>query len=258
MLRSLCVLIGLGSIVVGPARADIINVTVNGTVSGSLLGQTECDNPSPPDCVQIAPPGPSFQTFQSSFSGTNTQLGAFSASGSAISTGQAFPASVQGFADQNTTATANTLDIELSGGHSTSAVTLFVVSENDNISVSFDVTKESVMGIFSRVSGMATNGGELLDSKGNVILTIPINAYPFNQPPPTILQPGTYQFEASVSGGEFSTSFPPNGSAVDFDLLLDTSFTPVPTPEPREALLAALLATMLSGYVVSRRRRAPR
>lgn len=68
-----------------------------------------------------------------------------------------------------------------------------------------------------------------------------------------LLQPGVYRLTTSVDGGS-DGEFGANSNVVDFTLYLDASFTPV--PEPRWALLAALLATMLGGYVVSRGRRA--
>ena len=86
------------------------------------------------------------------------------------------------------------------------------------------------------------NVGELLDSQGNVILTIP------NSPNGvlTVLEPGMYQLAASVEGGGFGSLGHPS-STTDFVLSMKGDFKPV--PEPRNASLAALLAIALGGLV---------
>lgn len=159
------------------------------------------------------------------------------------------PFSIGGYANQTTAATPDSLDIELSGGHSVFAVA-YDAFESDTISVGFDLTTESVIqlsgGIFP---GFASDVGELLDSHGNTVLVLSDNATSAS----TVLQPGTYKLDATVSGGGFG-SFA-NTGVQDFDLSLDAGFTPVTTPEPRWVLFAAFLAIMIGGYAVSWLRR---
>lgn len=167
MLRSLCFVIGLGLLGIRPALPDIVDVTVNGSVSGSGFLTIACAL-STPGC--IAGPGGDFLTVPYSFSGTNTELGAFSDSGSTVSTTGIdfpYPALAQGYADQDTTATADALDITLTGGHSASGAPFYGGSENDNISVSFDLTGESLVQLSGGIpSNSAPTTGELLDSDG--------------------------------------------------------------------------------------------
>jgi hypothetical protein len=249
MLRRVFFAIGLGSLAIGPALADIINVTVNGSVSGSGGVAAQCINPAP-ECVQI---NPDFyaEFFPFSFSVTNTQLGFFSASGSATATGsnigEGYGGSVEAETDQNTAATANTLDIALSGFCSYQARAADCTA-NDSIAVSFNLTQESEIQLTASVPGFSPGNGELLDSKGNVILVIPPFG-PFSVS--TVLQPGTYQLDESVMGSAFG-SF--GSVSHDFGTAVNASFTPV-VPEPRWVIIATLLATMFGGYVVSCRRR---
>ena len=238
MLRSLCIVTVLG-VIAGTALPDVIDVTVNGSVSGSGSYVVGCAL-STPGCV--ATPGGDFLNFPYSFSGTNTELGAFSASGTTT------PAGMEGFADQNTVATADALEISLTGGYSASGVPFYSGSENNSISLSFDVTEESVVQLLGGgVLGSASNAGELLDSDGNVILTLPLDTLSVS----TIVQPGMYQVEAAAQGTS-NGSFGANADVTNLELYLTADITPV--PEPPGALVAALLAAMLGGYVVSRRR----
>ena len=67
---------------------------------------------------------------------------------------------------------------------------------------------------------------------------------------------GTYYMDASV-GGSANGFIMGNGNNVeDFAWMLNSSFTPVATPEPPVAFFAALEAMMLGGYEISRRRAA--
>jgi hypothetical protein len=250
MLRSLCVVIGLGSLGLGPALADVIDVTVNGTGSGYGSGTIICPALplSPTGCFQ-PPTGPPLLNLSFSFSETNTQLGTFAASGTA--SGPDGIGQISAYADQNTTATAESLFIQLSGGYTVLGLTYYDASEQDTIAVSFDLTEASEIQLFGIIlQGVGSNSGELLDSDGNVILTLPFA----DGSASTVLQPGTYQLDESV-GGSSTGSFASNVTGTNLNYLMDATFTPVPTPEPRGVLLAALLATMLGGYVVSRRRR---
>jgi hypothetical protein len=242
MLRSLCLVIGLGLLAIGPALPDVINVTVNGTASGSGYGEDECEGPDyigplPPGCVEE--PGPFYvQGLPFNFSGTNTQLGGIGPSGSATGYNGA---SISAYASQDTTATASAIDIAFSGGFLGNFLIYAAVSQQDNIAVSFDLTTESEIQLTGNIfQGTGSNSGELLDSMGNVILEIPVTGGSESM----ILGPGSYQLDASVSG---SLQLPyPNSNDQDLYSDLDATFTPV--PEPRWAILAALLCLVLGRY----------
>ena len=246
MLRYFCMMIGVVALGIGPALPDVIDVTVDGTGSGSGDLQYVCSLVTP-GCVQNDG-GPPLFTVPYSFSRTNTLLGAFDASGGAGS----FPWSVDGFADQNTVATSHSVFVTLTGGYSATAP-FYSTSESDNISVSFDVTQESVIQLSGvLLLGSAANAGELLDSDGNVILTVPLA--PGSEPITAVVQPGMYQVDASADASS-NGSFADNLSVTNLRLLMEADVTPV-VPEPRWTVFAALLATVLGGYAVSRRRRA--
>ena len=261
MLQRFFLLIGLGSMAVGPALADIVDVTVNGSASGSGGYATYCfpppGSPEPSGCFQPGGPGsgPYVYLGDYTFSQTNTALGMFSASGSA-SPAEMYvaPASVSSYADQNTTATADSLNIDLTGGYSTSPIFSFYSNEQDSISVGFDLTEPSVVlfqgGLYPGV-GLAPNAGELLDSNNNVILTIPFAQFGVSQ----TLQPGLYYLDSSVSGSDRGSFVSSASGGEDFNLSLSATFTPVVTPEPRGSLVGALIVAMLGGFVISRRRK---
>ena len=238
MRSSLSLLFGLGSLVVAPALPDIItDVTVNGVASGTESITVACGNATP-GCVD------SSATFLSSFDETNTQIGSFTATGSVATPPPFFNASVSNFATQDTSATANVLSLLLRGGLSAnSTAPSFSWSESDSITMNFDVTVLSQ----AKFSG---EGGELLDSQGNVILMIP------NSPSGASLElePGMYQLAASAHGGGFGAFANPS-STTDFVFSVTGIFSPVATPEPRTTSLAALFAALLGGYIASRFRR---
>jgi hypothetical protein len=245
MLRTVCFVIGLGLLAIGPALSDVVGVTVNGTASGTGYGETECESPDytgplPPGCVEE--PGPFYvNSFGFNFSETNTQLGGFGASGYASGLNGAY---IAGYASQDTTTTAGAIDILLTAGFLGGVLTVSDVSVQDNIVVSFDVTSQSEIQLTGDVlAGLGPNTGELLDSMGNPILGIPFAGDTSS----AILQPGIYQLDVSID-----ESGPASGPY--YYSYLNANFTTV--PEPRSALLAALLTAMLGGYVMSRRRRA--
>jgi hypothetical protein len=141
------------------------------------------------------------------------------------------------------------LSITFTGGYFVTA-RVYGASESDQVSLSFDVTQESVIQLLGGlILGSASDAGELLDSDGNVILTVPLGS---SSPISTIVQPGMYQLDASATAGSFG-SFAGNLSVTNLDLFLTADVTPV-VPEPRWTVFAALLATTLGGYAVSRRR----
>jgi hypothetical protein len=248
---------GLGSLFAGSALPDIVSVTVNGTASGSGNIASECFfDPTiggyDPGCFQPGAGSPYFQFSSYSFSGTNTQLGAFSAGGNTGSTGMAvIPASIEGHSDQNTVATSGALDITLTGGHSVTAFS-YSYSETSNVSASFVLTEQSVVQLVNALTLFtdgATLTSTLLDSHGNVVLTLPVDGQVS-----ATLQSGAYQLDSSASASG-AGNFAFNTDVVDFQSLLDATFTPVVTPEPRWAFFAALLAVALGGYVLTGRRR---
>jgi len=242
--RRLCGLIWIGALTISPALPDIVDVSVNGSVSGSGSVTVACAL-STPGCMAVPPFG-FFITVPYNFSATNTSLGSFSDSGSA-SGEPSFPATVSSFATQDTSATSQELDIVLTGGHSATSAPSYTASETDNISVSFELTEPSIVELAGGGFGIGPGVGELLDSNGNVILTVSSPVPEFGE-----LGPGTYQLRAAASGGGFG-AFASDVRTTDFDFSLDGSFTPI--PEPRGAIFAAMFAIVLGGIALSRRRR---
>lgn len=246
MVRTVCLVIGLGLLATSPALPDVVGVTVNGTASGTGYGETECESPDytgplPLGCVEE--PGPFYvNSFGFNFNQINTQLGAFGPSGYASGLNGAY---ISGYASQDTTATADAIDVVLTAGFFGNALLSSDVSVQDNIAVSFDLTSESEIQLTGDIlAGLGPNTGELLDSMGNPILGIPFAGDTAS----LVLAPGIYQLVASVDEEGSANS----GSYYYSDL--NANFTPV--PEPRLALLAAFLSIVLGGYVMSRRRRA--
>jgi hypothetical protein len=224
-------------------------VTVKGSVSGDGSITVACGLATP-GCTEVAPGIFRFGVSYS-FADTNTTLGDFGDSGSA-SLGGPFSGSFESDAFQNATATAESLDITLEGAQSASGIyDDAFTEENDSISVLFDLTEESEIQLSgSTGEGYSPFTGELLDSHGNVILVIPSGGGSASM----LLEPGMFQLDASAdssanfNGGQFE-------NAHDFEEDLQADFTPVPTPEPRGVILAALLSLVLGGSVVFRRRR---
>jgi hypothetical protein len=252
MTRRLSLLIGLASLGAGSALSDIVNVAVSGAASGSGSLTVACAL-STAGCVHLPDVG-DFLTVQYSFTGTSGAVAnTFTTSGSGTTlaaTGIDFPypAQAQGFAGQQTSFTADSLDINLTGGHSAFFAPFYGGSEQAGVIVSFDLTEESLLQLTGDF-GSVDVSSELLDSRGNVILK---NPFPNSS---TVLPPGSYQLDASASGGS-SGAFGMNSDVVDFNTSLDAVFTPVTVPEPRETFVGVLFGAMLGGYVFSRLPRA--
>jgi hypothetical protein len=143
MIRSLCIVIGLGSLTVAPALPDVINVSVNGLASGSGVATTECAGPDdenpPPGCVRTVPEGPYFETLSFNFSDPNTQLGPVGSYGTANgNTG----ATLIGSTNQSTTATLDALEISFAGAFSCDVYLFCAVQQQDTVAVSFGLTTE--------------------------------------------------------------------------------------------------------------------
>jgi hypothetical protein len=242
MMHRLLLVIGLGSLAIGPALADIVDVTVNGSASG--FG----------DLAVATAAG--IVTIPYSFSGTNAQLGEFDLSGRAVNpfnTGSSIEASTQ----QVTTATADALQITLDEGYSFFCCSAgYGVNLNNSIALSFNLTQESTMQFNDPLANlccsfngaMASFTGELLDSKGDVVLVVDPSGSCGGFCASTVLQPGTYQMDASLALSTSGGMFP--GGAF-FGIGEDATFTPI-VPEPRGAILATLLAATFGGYVFSR------
>jgi hypothetical protein len=253
MRRNLCTVIGLGALMIGPALPDVVDVTVNGSLSGSGGMTTECTQLGP-NCVGTFGMPPLLETVPYSYSATNTQLGtAFDTSGEAVGTAPGAQGALDYHAFQEVTATADNLDIALEAGQMPDGVLSWDGTATQTISLGFELTEESVIQLDVSPFGLlGTNSGDLLDSHGNVILKMP---FPFGSTS-AVLAPGTYYMDASVSGSANGFIMGDGNNVEDFAWMLNSTFTPVATPEPPVAFFAALLAMMLGGYEVSRRRRA--
>jgi hypothetical protein len=253
MRRNLCTVIGLGALMIGPALPDVVDVTVNGSLSGSGGMTTECTQLGP-NCVGTFGMPPLLETVPYSYSATNTQLGtAFDTSGEAVGTAPGAQGALDYHAFQEVTATADNLDIALEAGQMPDGVLSWDGTATQTISLGFELTEESVIQLdVSPFGPLGTNSGDLLDSHGNVILNMP---FPFGSTS-AVLAPGTYYMDASASGSANGFIMGDGNNVEDFAWMLNSTFTPVATPEPPVAFFAALLAMMLGGYEVSRRRRA--
>lgn len=254
MLRILCVVMLLG-IAAGTALADVIDVTVNGSVSGSGFTQGPCTLGSP-GCT-AEPSGPARTTIPFSLSGTDTQLGSSSFTSNPTLNGSSV------FATEDTVfcipqgivncppGTGEALYIDLTDGYNPGGSLTFVSSATESMSISFSLTDPSLVTLYGgEILGTASNGGEVLDSMGNIILQPPVLG-----DASAVLQPGAYQLDASV-GATDQVEFSQSGDITNSELFLTAQFSPVPTPESRWTILAALLPAILAGYVLSHRPRA--
>jgi hypothetical protein len=233
----------------GIALPDIVNVTVNGSLSGSGNIAVACGLATP-GCEPDGFPDIFLLTVPFSFSDINSTLGPFNASGTA-NLPSPFSGSVTGFGYESTTATAQALAITLGGGYSSSGIFYSLsTSGNDTISVGFDLTEESLMQLTEWDDLLVPAAGELLDSQGNVLLEIP----PAGGSASLVLEPGEYQLNASAAG--YASYYFLDQLYPSFALGLNADFTPVPTPEPRWTILAALLSIVLGRWVVYRLYRA--
>jgi hypothetical protein len=241
MLPRLLLLTGLGFIGSGCALADVINVSAGSSVSGSGYLEFFC-GVTTPGCV--IPPG--IATYTYSFSdGTGTN----SVSSSIPPWGP-----VSGNAGVNTPSTPNSLDIDLFGYHAAQNAPFYGGNESASASVIFDLTEASLMQLSIQASTDTTVtsfSDELLDSNGNVILSPPFGFTNSS----TLLPAGSYTWDVSLAGGGMG-AFCGSCDQVDFDLRIDASFAPVPTPEPRGEVVGALVALIFGCLVAARRRRA--
>lgn len=249
MLRSVRIAIVLGALAVSPALPDIVDVAVNGSVSGSGSVTVECGvglmNP-PPGCVEVYP-GLYLKTTPFSFSATNSGQLMYSDS---VSQPPGLNPLLQAFPYQTTSpdiAGPGTLEIDLGDDYSDFGLVNFQLLENDSISAAFDLTQESMLSlVLVSEFGGATGSAELLDSDGNVIATLPsAGSTAFLD----LLAAGAYQLDFSMSGGAEGSYNSNTGG--DFQASLFATATPIPEPEPRWTLLAVMLGV----YVVFRRQR---
>lgn len=253
MPRKMVLIVGLCIVASSPAVADIIDVTVNGTVSGSGTAIIDCGYPPPPgsDCTPaidgLVPPT---ETVSYNFKGGASD------SGSATST--VAPGFIEGQASQDITVTDDSISILLSAGHTVAIGELltFFGTESNDVTVDFDLTSPSEAtlsgGGFTDPLCVCPDAGELLDSDGNVILTAPNTGFPVS----VLLQPGSYELSTGAQAFPSGDLAAAEGTFTDLQWALDASFAPVPTPEPRGALFAALFLGLLVAGFVSRRRAA--
>ncbi len=240
MLSRLLLLTGLGLIGSGCALPDLINVSAGSSVSGSGYLAFFC-GVTTPGCV--IPPG--IATYTYSF---NNGSGTSSVSSSNPPWGP-----VSGIAGVNTPSTPDSLDIDLFGEHAAQSAPFYGGNESASVSVTFDLTEASLMQLsiqgFTDTT-VTSYSDELLDSHGNVILSPPFGFTNSS----TLLAAGTYTWDVSLAGGG-TGSFCGSCSQTDFDFRIDANFAPVPTPEPRGAVVGALVALMFGCLVAARRRR---
>src|ERR1700722_2321141 len=143
MWRNLCTLIGLLALMIGPALLDVVDVTINGSLSGSGSMTTECFDLGP-DCMGTFGMPPLLETVPYSYSATNTLLGAaFEISGNAVGIGPGVLGSLEYHGFQEVTATADSLDIALEAGQMPDGVLSWDGTAAETISLGFELTEES-------------------------------------------------------------------------------------------------------------------
>ena len=246
-MRRCFVLMGLAILAAAPALPDVIDVTVNGSVSGSGTVLVACNPMYTAGCMQYGG-GPYSVYLPYSFSGTNTQLSGgtppegtgYAEENTSLCTGCG-PLSIPGV----TTFGGDDLDVQLTGGHSAVGYSYFA-EEAADVSISFDLTEESVVTLF-KITLRGSSSSELLDPNGNVILSLTMDGAAS-----TILLPGAYQLDDAGQGSSFG-AFPEPGDVIDLNQDMYAEFAPVPTPEPRGAVFGAL-ALMLLAFPLLRRR----
>ena len=258
--RSMLFFAAICSLAAIPALADLVNVSVNGTVSASGRLSVVCNpNDDTPGCMPGGNGVPPLVTTPFSFSASDTQLGSFSQSWTATTI---IGGLVQPFAEENTSlclatpsvgcppASGDALYVELTGGHAGPAIS-FTTQETEMMTISFQLTAPTDATLYSSsFLGSAANGGEILDSTGtNVLLSVPLNS-----DASTFLPAGSYELFVLDSGGAFGSLFQ-SGSVTDSELFLTAQFAPVPTPEPRSASIVTLFGA-ICGSLLRRRRRA--
>jgi hypothetical protein len=240
MLTRLLLLTGLGLIGSGCAFPDVIDVSATSSVSGSGYLEFFC-GVTTSGCV--IPPG--IATYTYSFSdGTGTN---------SVSSSNPFWGPVSGNASVDTPSTPNSLDIDLFGEHTAQNAPFYGGNESASTSVTFDLTEASLMQLSIQAftdTTITSYSDELLDSHGNVILSPPFGFTNSS----TLLAAGTYTWDVSLAGEGFG-AFCGSCDQMDFNFQLDTSFAPVPTPEPRGTVVGALFALMFGCLVAERRRR---
>lgn len=250
-LRVISLLIGLGLLVSSSALPDIVNVGVDYSVSGSGTVTGECPGPEP-GCVLMSPASIYTETASYNFSGATSQIGALTVDGTATATSCDCGATGFGQVDEFVTANSKTMALSLDGFHGANDALSYSGSENADLQANFDLTVPSMMLLTTTAfsdNGPSSYSGQLLDSQGNVIL-IPPFAFSTSS---MFLPAGAYSWDISVASGG-SGGVTVQAIQTDFNLGLNADFTPVATPEPRWALIGALIAAMLAGWAVSNRR----
>lgn len=235
-------LLGLGMLAISPANADVIDVSVSGSVSGSGTMSVECA-PVGGNCMPATGGLTPHETVMYNFSAsTSDSASATAPDGLVVST-------IDAYANQGVTATADSILLSVSAGFSAEGIALYVgETDTDDVLASFDLTQASVV-TFSAGGSGGEVVDELLDSQGNVIANIGSTLAMLVD-----LEPGMYALEVNANGG--TSEAIPGGQldVTDFQFALGASFVPV--PEPRSAVFAALLPALLAICIASRRRTA--
>jgi len=251
-IRNILAALAVGSFLVSPAFADIIDVGFGGSASGSGTVNVICTLGGP-GC-SLFPYGVPIATDSFSFSGTNTQLGTFSQSGQASATskdGQVI--TVTGLVRQTTEVTSNSFAIDLLSQFSSVYIPLesgVFGSLRQYYSLGFTLTTESSMHMTSQFAeGSLFEFSDLYGPLG-LVFTLP------GPPDQTFtLEPGQYQFEFA-SGSSSPYAFELGPSLRGFDeletLSLNATFTPIPEPHWTPIVLGLI---SIGYYLLGQRRR---
>jgi hypothetical protein len=148
MFRLILFFAAISSLAAVPARANLVNVTVNGSSASGSVSAACNPNDDIPGCLPGEVGARPIVTTPFSFSASDTQLGSFSQPWSASTM---IGGSVQPFADENTLlciatpsmgcspAAADALYVELMGGHSGS-LRHSMTQETETMTLNFELT----------------------------------------------------------------------------------------------------------------------
>ncbi len=250
MFKASFVLIALGLWAVSPAWSDVIDVGVNGSVSGTgSVGYV------------LFPSGDS-ESSSFALAGTNNQLGSFTTSAQASFgdpvVGATDSLEDEVYQDENVVQNGNTTSVELvvvnaenpggalGGGAPGAGLGPGFWNSNvkNDLSVSLTLTEESFVALqsFDQTPGLGiSDTAELLDSMGNVVFV-------FSECSPCTLSltldAGTYQLEQILTAGAGGGSATGRAQIGD----LEVGFTPVP-----EARWTMIMPAFWVGLLVFRR-----
>jgi hypothetical protein len=244
--------VALAVLAVNPAFASIIDVSMNGSVFGSGAVTFFCFSDDNPNCPQ----GTTVSTPPFNFSGTNTQLGMFTASGSAsgIDPNSGELTTASGQANQTATASGDSFSLDLFvsvSSSGTGAQEAFSSDIFDQATLTFTLTTQSLM----QLSDTQNNTADVLPYAGSLsgptgdILDLPEDSASFDVA--LTLEPGTYEWSELIEGPSFPTLFV-NDTEVQ-EVAVSATFAAI--PEPRGAWMAPLLLLILGSCLIHRGRR---